>query len=168
MDPAALHLAAAPAVATPSSSSLSFSSCRPPPPAPAGHAWPAVLRLCLGIPPRSRPHQRRPPRWGPRPRRLDDVGARHRHASGDRRPVFPYASGYRLLRLCPTPPIPPPNSTPPSCRRMLLPRAPPEGTRWKKVGGRGGAGWSHENVAPSPLRKPRGAPAPVPHPEPVQ
>jgi hypothetical protein len=31
-----------------------------------------------------------------------------------------------------------------------------------------GARWSHQNVAPPPLWKPRGAPAPAPHLEPVQ
>jgi hypothetical protein len=63
-------------------------------------------------------------------------------------------------------PRPPPPPPPPSCRRSLRqPRTPPEGQRWEKEGG---AGWSHEIVAPPPLRKPRGAPGVAPHLEPLQ
>jgi hypothetical protein len=52
---------------------------------------------------------------------------------------------------------------------LLLPTATAAGaTRGHALEKGGGAGWSHENVAPPPLWKPRGAPLPAPHPEPVR
>jgi hypothetical protein len=97
--------------------------------------------------------------------RLTSASAAPRHATG--LPLHLDAPRAATAR-----PSPPPRRATARAQlhpSLLLPAATAVGaTRGHSLEKGGRAGWSHKNVAPPPLWKPRGAPSPAPHPEPVR
>jgi hypothetical protein len=133
------------------------------------------LRPALQSPPRrapsrsasTRPRPSRSASTRSRPDPIRPAPPRPAHSTSTlTRPTLPCSGRPRRAPPLPGRPLHLPPQLLTSRRATSLP--PPHPQPWWAKGEKGGgAGWSHENVAPSPLRKPLGASAPAPHPESV-